>query len=129
MEIKKQYSPSTQGFYLDNAPDDAVDVSPEDEALIRAALAIYSSVEIGDDGEWLITPREIPAPELWLQYQARARDALTASDVSVLRCVEAGVAVPPPWIAYRKALRGIISASTGDPLSDLPIQPEYPEGT
>lgn len=35
---------------------------------------------------------------------------LQASDIAVLRYTEAGLAVPPEWVAYRQALRDITTA-------------------
>jgi hypothetical protein len=69
------------------------------------------------------------APVLWKAYQLTARVALTNSDKTILRCMENNVAVPAEWATYRKALRSIISATTGDPTQALPTMPEYPSGT
>jgi hypothetical protein len=56
-----------------------------------------------------------------------ARAALTASDITILRCYEHAVAVPADWAAYRAALRVLVSgpATTGP----LPPMPAYPVGT
>jgi hypothetical protein len=56
-----------------------------------------------------------------------ARAALTASDITILRCYEHAVAVPADWTAYRAALRVLVSgpATTGP----LPPMPAYPVGT
>jgi hypothetical protein len=70
-----------------------------------------------------------PAKPSWSAYQGQARAALTDSDITLLRCAECGVSVPPTWAAYRKALRAIVSAVTGDPAQPLPIKPAYPTGT
>lgn len=53
--------------------------------------------------------------------------ALDASDTTVLRCIEAGVAVPAEWLAYRGALRAIVTDPTS--ADALPPRPEYPAGT
>ncbi|MTD33668.1 tail fiber assembly protein [Paludibacterium denitrificans] len=63
-----------------------------------------------------------------LRY-TEARTALSASDTTLMRCYEAGIALPAEWVAYRKALRAIISAQSGDPTQLLPTRPAYPEGT
>ncbi|WP_046157995.1 hypothetical protein [Chromobacterium vaccinii] len=71
-----------------------------------------------------------PATEqAWALYQLQAQSALADSDKTILRCYEAGVAVPSTWASYRKALRSIIGASAGDSSKPLPSRPEYPAGT
>ncbi|MDR3495359.1 MAG: hypothetical protein P4L82_12230 [Ancalomicrobiaceae bacterium] len=66
-------------------------------------------------------PYVTPSPDI----TAEARSALTASDMTVLRCVEAGVAVPAEWVAYRRALRAIVAGGS----AALPARPAYPAGT
>ncbi|MDB5853303.1 MAG: hypothetical protein JWR22_1344 [Herminiimonas sp.] len=64
----------------------------------------------------------------WAAYQAQAQTALAKSDVTILRCVESGVAVPSAWAGYRAALRAIVAVSTGTP-DTLPTRPPFPTGT
>jgi hypothetical protein len=59
------------------------------------------------------------------QLKQQALALLSQSDVTVLRCVEAGVPVPTTWKAWRTHLRSIASTGTG-PLQD---PPDYPTGT
>lgn len=68
-----------------------------------------------------------PAPALPVTSAAvaAARAALSASDVTVLRCYEAAIAVPSEWADYRKALRAVITGGA----TDLPAAPAYPSGT
>lgn len=54
-----------------------------------------------------------------------AIQALSQSDITILRCVENGITVPDSWRDYRKALREIVTNGTGT----LPTKPEYPAGT
>lgn len=65
----------------------------------------------------------------WSVYQAQAKTALDASDLTILRCYENGVAVPAAWATYRKALRAIVSTASGDATQPLPTKPAYPSGT
>ena len=49
-------------------------------------------------------------PPTWW-YVREYRDLrLQSSDIAVLRYTEAGLAVPPEWVAYRQALRDITTA-------------------
>lgn len=65
----------------------------------------------------------------WSVYQAQAKTALDASDLTILRCYENGVTVPAAWATYRKALRAIVGAASGDATQPLPTKPAYPSGT
>lgn len=65
----------------------------------------------------------------WATYVSDARSALNESDVTVLRCYEDGIALPSAWVAYRKALRAIVSTTSGDATKALPTKPPYPSGS
>lgn len=69
------------------------------------------------------------AAAAWAIYQASAKAALDASDITMLRCYENSVTPPAGWATYRKALRAIVSAASGDPTKPLPTRPAYPAGT
>lgn len=84
-------------------------------------------VEISE-AEYLILQAPAAA-KLWADYQSKALSALDKSDVTMIRCIEKGVAVPAAWGIYRGALRAIISAASGDALVVLPARPAYPAGT
>lgn len=102
--------------------------------------ALYA---IEDDGsqDFLIQPdwkpatddeiKEVqnPPADAWKIYQFNAKNLLDKSDMTVLRCVENGIPVPADWAIYRKALRAILSAQTGDPSKELPTCPGYPSGS
>ena len=60
-----------------------------------------------------------------MDYVALAQADLDKSDITILRCVSAGVAVPPEWQAYRVTLRAIVATGVGP----LPPRPAYPAGT
>ena len=59
---------------------------------------------------------------------AQAQKALSASDITVVRCYSAGVAVPLAWQEYRIALRDIANGSDTTSTS-LPATPAFPTGT
>jgi hypothetical protein len=65
----------------------------------------------------------------WAAYQVQARNALSLSDITVLRCYENSIALPAEWVTYRKSLRSIINSSIGDATQPLPIKPDYPSGS
>lgn len=67
----------------------------------------------------------------WETRQRNARLMLAASDLTVLRCIEHGVALPAEWIAYRAALRVAVTApdNGSDATANFPIRPAYPQGT
>jgi len=69
------------------------------------------------------------AAAAWSAYQAKAQAALDKSDITILRCAENSVSVPTAWATYRKALRAIVGAASGDATQPLPNQPAYPAGT
>jgi len=69
------------------------------------------------------------ADAAWASLKARAMAALNDSDTTVMRCYESGIALPDEWVKYRKALRAIVSASSGDGSQSLPARPDYPAGT
>ena len=53
-----------------------------------------------------------------------AQAALDKSDTTLMRCYEAGLAVPAEWATYRGQLRGIVSGKSL--ATELPVRPEYP---
>lgn len=79
-----------------------------------------------------LTPTQMAAQQAaaaWTTYQATAKSALKASDAAILRCYENAVVVPTAWATYRKALRAIVGAPSGDATQPLPAKPAYPPGT
>lgn len=129
------FSPSTRWFYdysqrymnCGTWPDDAIQISEKEQAVLREALTQRCNIAL-IDGEWRITPRTIPAAELWAPHAAAARDALDASDRVVLRCSEACMLVPDDWREYRAKLREIASAKSGE-IEALPAAPPFPSGS
>lgn len=126
------FSKSTRGFYSTdvhgkNMPADAVEIS---DALYNSVL---STAFIIDANGLPALPPPPSAADLaataWVAYQYQAKVALDASDTTVLRCYESGVALPPEWSAYRKALRAILTAPVAATVPALPAKPAYPQGT
>lgn len=68
------------------------------------------------------------ATQLHAEFRVSAQAALNKSDITMMRCVEAGIVAPAAWNTYRKALRAIASG-VDTTSTTLPIQPEYPVGT
>lgn len=96
----------------------AVFASPQ-----AASLPGYAEIQ-DDDPRWLAYAAALARESL----RAEAREALTASDITVIRCVSAGVAVPSAWNDYRAALRAIANG-TDVQSQTLPVAPAYPAGT
>lgn len=70
-----------------------------------------------------------PSTPSWSAYQDTAKAALNDSDITVMRCYENAVALPAAWATYRKALRTIVGAASGDATQALPTKPAYPANT
>ena len=51
-----------------------------------------------------------------------AREALVASDITVLRCFERTIPLPETWVNYRDALRQVVRTGLG-PFPERPINP------
>jgi hypothetical protein len=85
------------------------------EAVVAGVKAVYAAHD--------------PLKPSWVAYQATAQEALAASDITVSRCYENAVSLPEEWKAYRKSLRAIVSAQSGDATQPLPRRPVYPSGT
>lgn len=81
------------------------------------------------DGVNAVYAAHDPTKSSWATYQANAQVALTESDKTILRCYENAVVVPAAWMTYRKTLRSIVSAASGDSTQPLPTKPPYPSGT
>jgi hypothetical protein len=117
--------PLTPGNFL--IPAHATEIAPP-------AFDSSTHQAVFDNGIWTVDLlpvmfKAVVSPtneELWEQFKNSAFFALHKSDITVLRCLEAGTAVPPEWIAYRQALRDIVSADSGDPAAGLPVRPDYP---
>lgn len=80
--------------------------------------------------EWrLLGNTPFPADPLPVEpLPLRAQALLDKSDITMLRCVEAGVAVPPAWNTYRKALRAIATGQDKTSTA-LPATPAFVAGT
>ncbi|TAN61086.1 MAG: hypothetical protein EPN20_12975 [Magnetospirillum sp.] len=105
------------------------DVDPETQAL---SGGYTPQQQAGGAWQYVAEVRPLTADELagrqaaaeQLVRETAQRD-LGRSDTTVLRCTEAGVPVPPEWVAYRKALRAIIGGGAGP----VPERPAWPAGT
>lgn len=87
--------------------------------------AVAGPGDVGPDEVYGDTPPPVVTqPSL----KDQARMALDASDVTMLRCVEAGITAPVAWNVYRKALRSIVNGADTTSTA-LPTRPAYPAGT
>jgi hypothetical protein len=62
----------------------------------------------------------------WGYVKAYRNMRLQSSDIAVIRYTEAGLAVPPEWVAYRQALRDI---TTAFPDPESVVFPDPPDVT
>lgn len=90
-----------------------------DPAMTSAQIASVEAVYAAHD----------PSKPSWSDFQSSAKAALADSDITVVRCYENAVALPSAWGTYRKALRAIVSVTSGDASQPLPVKPPYPSGT
>jgi hypothetical protein len=133
--MKIYYAKSSNGFYSqaingDNIPIDAIEIT---EDLHSALLDEQSKGKIiGTNSKGYPVIQNSPAPtdlQLWASYQDAAKFALSKSDITLLRILENTQVVPSLWLIYRKSLRIIITAKSGDSTIPLPSIPAYPAGT
>ena len=110
-----QYPPDGIGFFRDP------DITNPDGSVAITAHKDNVMVDLTQN-----PPALIPAPVLPPPYPQQAQAALDSSDITLLRCVENGIAIPAEWAAYRKTLRAIIEGSQTGP---LPSRPAYPAGS
>jgi hypothetical protein len=128
------YSKSTGGFYNDQInsglPADAVEVSGDQHASLLAGQGGGKVIQAGSTGNPVLIDVTVSDAQRWGNYQALVEAALIASDITLLRCIENGLTVPATWVAYRVALRAIVSAAQPEIIpAALPIRPEYPAGS
>ena len=111
-------------------PKDAIEISQEAHATLLAGQSSGQVITADANGNPILSAPPPPtAAQLWSVYQASAQAALTESDKIILRCGENAVTVPTAWATYRKDLRAIVAATSGDPTVALPTRPAYPAGT
>lgn len=91
------------------------------------APALVEQIVRHHGGQYRVEPDPVPASPAPSQTDAPALAgaALLASDLTVLRCCEAGVPVPEAWRQYRVSLRAIVSGI----VAALPPRPDYPPET
>jgi hypothetical protein len=125
-----KYSPSTGGFYLEalryaNLPTDCVTITEAQHAALITAQNLGKVIKPDSGGN----PQAVdftPSPaQVAAQLAAQAQTELTKSDVTMIRCIEHGVAIPAAWVTYRAELRQVINGT----LTTMPTQPAYPAGS
>lgn len=132
---KLYYSKSTNGFYStgihgDNIPTDAIEITEKLHVQLLDAQSLGKLIISDANGKPVAADKPSLTPEqLWVEFKAKAQFILNKSDLTIIRCVENSVSVPVTWANYRKSLRAIIEASTGDASQPLPAKPDYPAGT
>jgi hypothetical protein len=111
------------GFYSDaihpSIPAGAIALT---QAQYQAWIANIDGQSWSGTGLVAYTPPAVPVP-----LPPLAQAALDASDRTVLRCYEHGIAVPSEWQSYRAALRAIVSGTST--ATALPAIPAFPAGS
>lgn len=118
------YSQSTGGFYdsviHSSIPDDAVEISEEKYTSLMVAQSTGKIISADKKGNPIAINRPEPSDdELWQARKVTAKQALTESDIMVLRCYESDIKVPAAWVNYRNNLRTVLN----DIAAPLPIKP------
>ncbi|PMQ04150.1 hypothetical protein DyAD56_15795 [Dyella sp. AD56] len=122
------FSKSTNGFYDDaihavaEMPSDIVEVDPAVYTQMLQKQALGYTVGADSNGN----PISVAPPPAVVTLVPAARQALAESDLTVLRCYEKAISVPADWVAYRDALRAIVSGGNS---TSLPSMPAYPSGS
>lgn len=123
------FSNATKGFYNDdlhptdaNRPSDAVEVSEAIRNKLLSASREGKGISLNKKGEPVFSEHSLPEEERWKINQQSAQMALAESADMVMRFYEKGEAVPKEVVAYRDALRKIISDPNGKP-GALPAAP------
>ena len=127
------FSKTTGGFYNSDIPaarpSDAVEVSEEEHAALLAAQLSGKAIQGDSNGNPVAVNQPAPSSDqLHAALVFDAQTALNKSDVTIIRCVSAGVTVPAAWQTYRVALRAIVGG-TDTVSTALPTRPAYPSGT
>lgn len=126
------YSKSTNGFYTEkihgaNIPNDAVEITETEHVTLLAGQSAGKVIMADNNGNPILSdPPELTAGQIVAALKVAAQMALDKSDITILRCYEAAIAVPTAWQTYRAELRAIISGSSIDTV--LPTMPDYPVG-
>lgn len=118
------YSPSRNAFFDDaisKLPPDAKPISVQDHEYLMQQQAQGMAIAPGPDGN----PKAIPPNPSPANPQTVAQALLDKSDITILRCMEKGVAIPDAWISYRDQLRAVVKGQQ----STLPGTPAYPAGS
>lgn len=124
------FVPSVPGPVLETFQgEELFDLHPDVAALWVECPAAVGVGDIYDGASFAPPSGQISTSARWAALQMEALGALAESDITVLRCAEAGVPVPQAWRDYRAALRQIVSSDIGDPDPGLPERPAYPPGT
>lgn len=104
------------------------EIVPDDTEFYKDIL-----FDVADDAMpgWTLRDGEsLPPVPPEITWEDRRRDAsflLMSTDRIIVRMYEESMNIPPEWVEWRRALRGIVAAETGDATAGLPEQPKEPE--
>jgi len=128
------FSKTTNGFYNSAIntfiPGDAVEITQEAYSNLMSAQSNGQIIVPDSSGNPIaVNASSIPLTSDQLEkiLKANAQAALDKSDVTLIRCVEHGIAIPTEWVTYRTELRAIVAGTST--ATALPITPAYPAGS
>ena len=109
-------------------PADAVEIDAETHQALLTAQSNGHVIQPDANGNPVAVTFVPTAEQAAAILRIEASAALIKSDVTVARCVSAGVSVPAEWQTYRNALRAIVNG-TDTTSTALPAIPAYPSNT
>ena len=119
--------PETGTQYPWNYPKDKIAglVRVTETASPQGEDIVVTGYTIDENYTQVWTVREKTSEEKKAALKSQAISLLNQTDMTILRCVEAGIDVPQVWYTYRNDLRDVVRGNT----DTIPEQPSYPEGT
>ncbi len=124
------YSAQIGGFYTkeihgDAIPSDAVEITPEEHAVLMDGQAKGKRIVPNKNGYPVLVDPPLPtSDELASAARAKRDRLLSESDWIVAKSIEAAEQVPSAWIEYRQSLRDTPEQNGFPSHIEWPARPE-----